>query len=149
MGIEISQSQPPLTTKGSGDLGSISSHEDPTPIGDAGCPWEWPPTDVTPRDIILEGLPPPSPLHSINKTIAVPRAKFQNEISIIFKLWRKKIVYDNGLFKVTLRDYTLKLLSADCHIPEQITANCISSFLERGTKTSTRTPWDCYLNKTR
>ena len=33
----------------------------PTPIGDAGCPWEWPPTDVTPRDITLEGLPPPSP----------------------------------------------------------------------------------------
>ena len=58
---QISQSQPPLTTKGSGDLGSISSHEDPTPIGDAGCPWEWPPTDVTPRDITLEGLPPPSP----------------------------------------------------------------------------------------
>ena len=42
-------------------LGMISSHEDPTPIGDAGCPWEWPPTDVTPRDITLEGLPPPSP----------------------------------------------------------------------------------------
>ena len=58
---QISQSPPPLTTKGSGDLGSISSHEDPTPIGDAGCPWEWPPTDVTPRDITLEGLPPPSP----------------------------------------------------------------------------------------
>ena len=37
---QISQSQPPLTTKGSGDLGSISSHEDPTPIGDTGCPWE-------------------------------------------------------------------------------------------------------------
>ena len=51
----------PLTTKGSGDLGSISSHEDPTPIGDAGCPWEWHPTDITPRDITLEGLPPPSP----------------------------------------------------------------------------------------
>ena len=44
------------------DLGSISSHEDPTPIGDAGCPWEWPPTDVTPRDITLEGLPPLSPI---------------------------------------------------------------------------------------
>ena len=44
-----------------GIWGSISSHEDPTPIGDAGCPWEWPPTDVTPRDITLEGLPPPSP----------------------------------------------------------------------------------------
>ena len=58
---QISQNQPPLTTKGSGDLGSISSHKDPTPIGDAGCPWEWPPTDVTPRDITLEGLPPPSP----------------------------------------------------------------------------------------
>ena len=53
--------QPPLTTKGSGDLGSISSQEDPPPIGDAGCPWEWTPTDVTPRDITLEGLPPPSP----------------------------------------------------------------------------------------
>ena len=61
---QISQSQPPLTTKGSGDLGSISSREDPTPIGDAGCPWEWPPTDVTPRDITLEGLPPPSPAGS-------------------------------------------------------------------------------------
>ena len=58
---QISQSPPPLTTKGSGDLGSISSHKDPTSIGDAGCPWEWPPTDVIPRDITLEGLPPPSP----------------------------------------------------------------------------------------
>ena len=58
---QISQSQPPLTTKDSGDLGSGSSHKDPTPIGDAGCPWEWPPTDATPRDITLEGLPPPSP----------------------------------------------------------------------------------------
>ena len=58
---QISQSQPPLTTKGSGDLGSVSSHKDPTPIGDAGCPWEWPPTDATPRDITLEGLPPPFP----------------------------------------------------------------------------------------
>ena len=45
---QISQSQPPLTTKGSGDLGLISFHKDPTPIGDAGCPWEWPPTDATP-----------------------------------------------------------------------------------------------------
>ena len=58
---QISQSQPPLTTKGSGDLGSVSSHKDPTHIGDAGCPWEWPPTHATPRDITLEGLPPPSP----------------------------------------------------------------------------------------
>ena len=31
------RANPPLTTKGSGDLGSISSHEDPTPIGEAGC----------------------------------------------------------------------------------------------------------------
>ena len=66
---QISQSQPPLTTKGSGDLGSISSHEDPTPIGDAGCPWEWPPTDVTSRDITLEGLPPPSPWSSIAQSV--------------------------------------------------------------------------------
>ena len=26
-------------------------HKDPTPIGDAGCPCEWPPTEATPRDI--------------------------------------------------------------------------------------------------
>ena len=41
--------------------GSVSFHKDPTPIGDAGCPWGWPSTDATPRDITLEGLPPPSP----------------------------------------------------------------------------------------
>ena len=41
--------------------GRLSSHKNPTPIGDAGCPWEWPPTDATPRDITQEGLPLPSP----------------------------------------------------------------------------------------
>ena len=51
----------PSDNKGSGDLGSVSSHKDPTPIRDAGCPWEWPSTDATPRDITLEGLPPPPP----------------------------------------------------------------------------------------
>ena len=66
---QISQSQPPLTTKGSGDLGLVSSHKDPTPIGDAGCQWEWPPTDATPRDITLEGLPPPSPSLFLETTI--------------------------------------------------------------------------------
>ena len=45
-------------------LGSVSSHKDPTPIWDAGCPWEWHPTDATPRDITQEGLPPPSPIKS-------------------------------------------------------------------------------------
>ena len=55
------RANPPLTTTGSGNLGSVSSHKDPTPVGDAGCPLEWPPTDATPRDITLEGLPPLSP----------------------------------------------------------------------------------------
>ena len=86
---QISQSQPPLTTKGSGDLRSISSHEDPTPIGDAGCPWEWPPTDVTHRDITLEGLSPPSPLQEKGELLVgvscmmTPRSEVPEERRVV------------------------------------------------------------------
>ena len=41
----------------------------PTPIGDAGCPWEWPPTDATLRDITLDGLPPPPPFDRKERSI--------------------------------------------------------------------------------